>query len=764
MNRIILGFICLALAACGGTDETPTSLDQGVSADVGSAQDAGPDEGGADMDIAQGALEVEPSALDFGTAGVGSRTQLDVVMRNPGEGDLQITALAGLAAPFSVSRSLPLRIPAGAQRTVVVVFEPTEVGDFNQMVTVETDASGVSATLSLNGRVESADGRLQTAELNFGIVLPGESTSDFVVVENLSTATLTITAIDGLMPPFSVPDGQLPASGDSMAEARCLINFSPEAEGDYAQMVTVRTNAGDFTMSLVGRSLAPGAIVVQGVRPAWSPTDEAQSLRIIGGPFPEGQPRVLVGEVELENPSRVDEFTVTGTLPADGMAATGPQDVRVEFGPAFGRLTGRFIRTGPIADGQALQNAPTDPIGPEGNPWRFTGFTTEDAELTILPGTVLVADSDNAEFNVRGSATIGSRDGLVVFSKADRGEPMDSIHAWRGLRFNTQEERGTVLNTVVEYVGAGRAPGILIESGFIAFEGLTVQTPFPAGSGIQYESGSVSIVGALFDELELFAMRLDGADSVAQLSGTTVNNATPIIGPARLFGRLPLGAGHNWSRARSGIILDGETGTTRLANQPAGVTYQNNALTVTAGDTFTVPPSVPFQLAGPITVSAMGILAIPGGGQIDTATGNGAIIIEEGGELQLTASAEDRLTIGSEGESWNGITVAGRLSGGYLTLVGGSLALNADFGDLDGLALEQASGPLSVAGSGHLTALNFQSDEHGIVVSGGAGRLSGTVDSGGDLDVNFTDPTLCDAWDVSGLRRADNGALETNCP
>ena len=134
----------------------------------------------------------------------------------------------------------------------------------------------MTGALNLSGQVESADGRLQMSELNFGIVLPGESTSDFVVVENLSTATLTITSIDGLMPPFTVPEGQLPASGESMAEARCLINFSPESEGEYAQMVTVRTNAGDFSLNLVGRSLAPGAITLQGVRPAWSPTDEAQ--------------------------------------------------------------------------------------------------------------------------------------------------------------------------------------------------------------------------------------------------------------------------------------------------------------------------------------------------------------------------------------------------------------------------------------------------------------------------------------------------------
>ena len=137
-----------------------------------------------------------------------------------------------------------------------MAFEPSEAGAVEQVVTVRTDAEALTATLTLTGAAERAEGRLQNAELNFGVVLPGESMADFVVVENLSTATLTVTAVDGLMPPFSVPEGQLPAMGDSMAEARFLISFSPEAEGEFAQPATVRTNAGDFELRLVGRALS----------------------------------------------------------------------------------------------------------------------------------------------------------------------------------------------------------------------------------------------------------------------------------------------------------------------------------------------------------------------------------------------------------------------------------------------------------------------------------------------------------------------------
>ena len=93
----------------------------------------------------------------------------------------------------------------------------------------------------------------------------------------------------------------------------------------------------------------------------------------------------------------------------------------------------------------------------------------------------------------------------------------------------------------------------------------------------------------------------------------------------------------------------------------------------------------------------------------------------------------------------------------------GGLTLNNDFGDLEGIHLEAAMGSLTVAASGNLLALAHQSEEHPIVVTAGQGRISGTVDVGGDLDVRFEDPALCAGWDLSGLTRTNNEALRTNC-
>ena len=772
MRSLLIGLTALSLIACGGDSGTSAprpDAGPGPESDAMVTPDGTitPDMMAPDGQMGRASLSIDRVDVDFGTAGIGSRNQADIVFTNDGEVELQITAFEGLAVPFKVSRSLPIRIPVGASRTLVFNFEPSEVGVFEQMVTVTTDAEDVGGQLTLRGQVESADGRLQTTSLDYGIVVPGESVSDFVIVENLSSATgITITEIAGIMPPFAVAPGQIPAMAGPMEEARALLTFAPEAEGEFSQTVTVRTNAGDFELQLIGRALAPGGLNVRAALPAWGPIDEDVEIRVSGGPFPEGELRILVGEVPLVNPTRVDEERLTGTLLADEAGAVGPQDIRVEIDQSFGLLVGRFIRTLPLAEGTQLSaDEVPEEIGPAGNPWRLPGGgIRSDGALTILPGTVIVAGTE-AAVTMTGTATIGSRDGFVVFSHERRRGPLDG-GGWAGLNFEPGEGQINLFNTTIEYTGSGRIPAIRINNRFVAMEGLTIQAGL--ADGVQYEgTAAVSLVGASIEDVEYRGIRLDATSTIAQLSRTRIRiragGGIPIEASPRTFGRLPIGPEHDWGPDNPGIVLIGATGTTRLSNQPAGVVYSGQQISVGAADTFTLAPNVPFRLTGPLEVS--GTLLIPGGGDLEVHR-RGEIQVQASGVLSLTANEENRLFFGPVGEaddSWNGLVVDGRIDGGFFTIRRGSLTLNNDFGDLEGVHLEAATGPLTIAGSGNLLTVVHQSDEHPVVVTAGEGRISGTVDVGGELDVRFEDPMRCAAWDLSGLRRTNDEALRTNC-
>ncbi len=190
-------------------------------------------------------------------------------------------------------------------------------------------------------------------------------------------------------------------------------------------------------------------------------------------------------------------------------------------------------------------------------------------------------------------------------------------------------------------------------------------------------------------------------------------------------------------------------------------------LTVEPEATLTIPPSVDFRARGTIAVG--GTLVLGADDQI--MSDQGGIRVDEGGTLRVASTAESRFVFGQTAEEWPEantghvhLEMNGTLDGDYFTLKRGALSLNADFGDLDGVWVESAWRPLTISASGNLIGLNFQSEEHGIVVSGGSGRINGTVDTGAEHDVRFEDPALCAEWDLSGLRRPDNGVLNTNCP
>ncbi|MEE2757346.1 MAG: choice-of-anchor D domain-containing protein [Myxococcota bacterium] len=353
MRSLFLFYVCIGLVACGGSDDSGgTTVDQGIQADavVPDSQvvvDAAPD----DVGLAQ--LELAESEIAFGVTGVGGQERRDVGIINSGTVDLEIVEIEGLSAPFSVNRNLPARIPAGARRTFVFVFEPTDVGTFEQDVILATNVAGVSATLSLSGSVETTDGRLVSSEINFGLQQPGQSKSEFIRLENLSeSSAITISQVSGIDAPFSVAPGQIPATAAPGERAQVLLNFSPVMDGEYRQTITIRTNAGDFEAQLIGRASAPGSLEVTRVKPTWAPIDEVSTLTIYGGPFPaDGTFTASVAGQPLEDVERIDERHIRATLPAMPMAETGVVDVRVENGSAFGLLIGRFILTGPVAEG-----------------------------------------------------------------------------------------------------------------------------------------------------------------------------------------------------------------------------------------------------------------------------------------------------------------------------------------------------------------------------------------------------------------------------
>lgn len=769
MNRwVVWLFLSVALAACDDGESAAVDAAGADGAMVDAGRDLEPEPDAVADAALEGRLVASMALVDFGLVAIGGEGQAELVLQNQGTAPVEITDFAGLAAPFSTRRSLPLTVPPGAERTVVLVFEPAAEGAASATVTVVADGAGEPVVFELIGVGGRPTGELVAAVIDLGTVQPDEPASDFIEISNTGVLPLTVLGVDGVVAPFAVPAGQVPTTAGEGQNARVLVQFAPVEDGRWTVPVTVRTDAGDFAVTLTGRAVTPGELVVVGVEPGFGPVDEAVTVVVHGGPFVAVPDGITVGGVALSELVLIDEWRVGGRLAAGadggGGAAEapvyGPVDVRVESGADFGLLPGAFIRTPPRADGATLAAPGDGPIEPAGNPWRL-GFAAISAEetLVIAPGSVVLLDGD---LTVDGALEVGGPEARTVL-------------AGGGLSFTAAEtSTGRVQNTAIE--GAAGA-GLAIDNPRVTATGIAVREA--GGPCVTVgRAGGLVLVDAALTGCDGDAIEIAPSGFINRLQDTRIRRAEwPVSGFAANFGRLPIGAGHDWrGNGHDAIgIGGGLEGTVTLANQPAGVRYRvREALTVPRGATLRLNAGAPFVLDGPIGVD--GRLELAGPTRIEAAAG-GVVTVRAGGALSVAGRAGAPLVIEAravDGEpqpgAWVGIEVLanGQFVGGHLTLRDGgasgpALLLGDEFAAFEGLVIEDALGVgLEIGGAGNLVGAQFGGNPGGVVITAGAGAISG-ISTDPAPAVRIADAAVCAAWDTVELLDGMGVAATVEC-
>ena len=761
--------VVLGIAACDDGEGT-LPADAAVVVDAAVA-DAIPEADGPLPDAAPmvfGALVIDTELVEFGTIGVGGRTDQMLQLRNEGEGELTVEGWM-LEAPFSTSRTPPVRIPPGASRTLLLQFSPTDPGPAEAVMTINTDVPGAQpAMVTLRGEGLTAEGELVNDRVDFGVVAPGQPAAEFILVENTSeVAPLTINAVDGVMPPFEIPVGQVPVTVEPGQTAMMLVQFDPQEDGDFEQQVTVKSNGGEWEVTLAGRSLSVGDLVLLGVEPAWAPTDEAVTLVVHGGPFPVLPDEVLVGGQALEGLELVDDERVRGTLPAGG--EPGPVDLRVDLAGTFGVRPAGLTRTGPVAMGRALDAdaLATGAIGPEGNPWRLE-VDEVPGELTIATGTVVLCDG--RQLLVSGTVRAGGDPGQVVFSAAAR-----TPGSWAGVVLGADGAPSSFTDAVFEYAGSDAGAAVTTSQAASLARVAIRQT---TGDGVAVAAGGTLVVqGGDFTDVTGTAMVLDPEATVFRVLATRVRRATwPMLGAMHQFAN-PLGAGNDWAgNEHAGIGLQGDVSeNSTLGNQPAGVVFEFTGPTgVAEGVTLRFSSNAPLLLNQPLTVD--GRLELPTGVRVQTGAG-GQLVVNAPGAMSVQGTPAEPVVFEArepDGDpapgSWLGITIGDgvELAATRLTVRDAgadgrpALALGSDFDDVVGLVVEDSEAVgLELSGRGNLSSAIFGGNVGGTRITGGSGAIAGTTtDAAPAVTIEGVG---CDAWDLSELVDGAGEAASVSC-
>jgi hypothetical protein len=177
--------------------------------------------------VARADINPSPSALNFGTAPVGTTTTMDFSVQNLGASTLTGTATS--PAPFSIVSGGTLNVAPGASQVVRVGFTPVAEQVFGANVTFTTNGDQVSRSVSGTG-VMATPAVLQFSQAAYAVTEGGAATI---------TVTRTGGSHGGVTASYAVSNGTAIAGVDYTAAGGTL-TFGA---GVLSQTFTVRTTS-----------------------------------------------------------------------------------------------------------------------------------------------------------------------------------------------------------------------------------------------------------------------------------------------------------------------------------------------------------------------------------------------------------------------------------------------------------------------------------------------------------------------------------------
>lgn len=296
-------------------------------------------------------ITLTPTALDYGTLKVGTSSTLSFDIANPGNGDLQISAITldGADSAFYAMLAppaMPLTIAPGGKRTITVRFAPDDERSYNAaQLTILSNAPGkssVAETLRGAGRIPLPDITLSPTRLDYGQRATGASTLMTFDINNPGEGALQVTSLtlagpdqagyeflNPPMPPYTL------ASGGKMTFA---VSFLPEFGQTYNNaFVSVLSNAPGkalTTVTLTGEGLAPN-IKLSATALAFPATAVASSYTLPLTISNQGASALHLSAVRIGG---LDKNAFRMTAPAQtSLAPGGSVGMTVSFAPLSGQ-------------------------------------------------------------------------------------------------------------------------------------------------------------------------------------------------------------------------------------------------------------------------------------------------------------------------------------------------------------------------------------------------------------------------------------------
>ena len=190
-----------------------------------------------------GFISLSSTALRFDTTFVGKSRTVSFTVMNSGTGVLTITSITSSSPEFSASPS-SFSVRKGDSILVSVIFTPTSGGSKSAVLTISNSSSNNSSLqISVSGVAIGVPMiSVNKRYLNFGNVIIGTKKIDSLIISNIGTDNLIVSAkISGFdSRNFSLSDSSfaIPPSGN----ASIKVTFFPDSVGSKSALLSLVSN------------------------------------------------------------------------------------------------------------------------------------------------------------------------------------------------------------------------------------------------------------------------------------------------------------------------------------------------------------------------------------------------------------------------------------------------------------------------------------------------------------------------------------------
>lgn len=192
-----------------------------------------------------GAIQLNPTSVNFGNINVGKLTSQTVTIANTGTSSLNVTQATVSNSQFKVSGlTLPMSMSAGQSGTFTVSVTPTTSGSLAGTLTVQGDASSSPAVVNLSANAVTAAPQisLSTTAVNFGSVQMSTSGSSSLTISNAGNSDLTVSSVTISGAGFGFSGITTPKVISAGQSAPVALTFTPSAQGSATGALKISSN------------------------------------------------------------------------------------------------------------------------------------------------------------------------------------------------------------------------------------------------------------------------------------------------------------------------------------------------------------------------------------------------------------------------------------------------------------------------------------------------------------------------------------------